>query len=50
MTSRFVEWVTDVAPLKNANVRELLRDFRNVSVAVLSASTASAAIQAGKPP
>jgi predicted PurR-regulated permease PerM len=43
---RFVEWVTDVAPLKNANVRELLRDFRNVSVAVLSASTASAALQA----
>jgi predicted PurR-regulated permease PerM len=42
---RFVDWVTDVAPLKSANVRELLRDFRNVSVAVISASTASAAIQ-----
>jgi predicted PurR-regulated permease PerM len=41
-----VEWVTDVAPLKRNHVRELMTDFRKVTVAVLVSTVATAAIQA----
>jgi predicted PurR-regulated permease PerM len=41
-----VEWVTEVAPLKRNHVRELMAEFRKVTVAVLVSSVATAAIQA----
>ena len=41
-----VEWVTEVAPLKRNHVRELMADFRKVTVAVLVSTVATAAIQA----
>jgi predicted PurR-regulated permease PerM len=42
-----VEWLTDVAPLKKSHVRELMAEFRKVTVAVLVSTVATAAIQAG---
>lgn len=41
-----VDWVSEAAPLKEGQTRELLSEFRNVSVAVLVSSAATAAIQA----
>jgi predicted PurR-regulated permease PerM len=41
-----VDWVAEVAPLKRGDVRELLEEFRKVSVAVLVSTLATAAIQA----
>src|SRR5262249_45903634 len=41
-----VAWVADVAPLPNGQVVEILTDFRNVSVAVLVSSLATAGVQA----
>jgi predicted PurR-regulated permease PerM len=41
-----VDWVAEVAPLKRGHVRELLEEFRKVSVAVLVSTLATAAIQA----
>jgi predicted PurR-regulated permease PerM len=41
-----VEWVTEVAPLKRNHVRELMAEFRKVTVAVLVSTVATAAIQA----
>jgi len=41
-----VEWLSDVAPLQKGQTRELLSDFRKVSVTVMVSSAATAAIQA----
>jgi predicted PurR-regulated permease PerM len=41
-----VHWLTEVGPLKHAQMRELLADFRDVSVAVLVSSVVAAAIEA----
>jgi len=41
-----VEWLEEVAPLKRGHVRELLEEFRKVTVAVLVSTVATAAIQA----
>jgi predicted PurR-regulated permease PerM len=41
-----VEWLSDVAPLQKGQTRQLLSDFRRVSVTVLVSSAATAAIQA----
>ena len=41
-----VEWLSDVAPLQKGQTRQLLSDFRKVSVTVLVSSAATAAIQA----
>ena len=41
-----VEWLSDVAPLQKGQTRELLSDFRKVSVTVMISSAATAAIQA----
>ncbi len=41
-----VEWVEEVAPLPRGHVRELMSDFRKVTVAVLVSTVATAAIQA----
>src|SRR5262249_59569031 len=43
---RLVAWLADVAPLPNGQVVEILTDFRNVSVAVLVSSLATAGVQA----
>jgi predicted PurR-regulated permease PerM len=41
-----VEWLEEVAPLPRGHVRELLSDFRKVTVAVLVSTLATAGIQA----
>lgn len=41
-----VEWLSEVAPLPKQQTRQLLSDFRKVSVTVLVSSVATAAIQA----
>ena len=41
-----VHWATEVGPLKEAQMRELLSDFRDVSVAVLVSSVVAAGIEA----
>ena len=41
-----VDWVTEVAPLQRSHVRELMSEFRKVTVAVLVSTVATAAIQA----
>jgi predicted PurR-regulated permease PerM len=41
-----VEWLEEVAPMKRGHVRELLADFRKVTVAVLVSTVATAGIQA----
>ena len=41
-----VEWLSEVAPLQKGQTRELLSDFRRVSVTVMVSSGATAAIQA----
>jgi predicted PurR-regulated permease PerM len=41
-----VQWLSDVAPLQKGQTRQLLSDFRKVSVTVLVSSAATAAIQA----
>jgi predicted PurR-regulated permease PerM len=41
-----VEWLSEVAPLQKGQTRELLSDFRRVSVTVMVSSAATAAIQA----
>lgn len=41
-----VEWLTEVAPLKRSHMRELMSEFRKVTVAVLVSTVATAAIQA----
>lgn len=41
-----VEWLEEVAPLKRGHVRELLEEFRKVTVAVLVSTVATAGIQA----
>jgi len=41
-----VEWLSDVSPLQKGQTRQLLSDFRRVSVTVLVSSAATAAIQA----
>ena len=41
-----VEWLSDVVPLQKGQTRQLLSDFRRVSVTVLVSSAATAAIQA----
>jgi len=41
-----VEWLSEVAPLQKGQTRQLLSDFRRVSVTVMVSSAATAAIQA----
>jgi predicted PurR-regulated permease PerM len=41
-----VEWLSEVAPLQKGQTRQLLSDFRRVSVTVIVSSAATAAIQA----
>ncbi len=41
-----VEWATEVGPLKEAQMRQLLSDFRDVSVAALVSSVVAAGIEA----
>jgi predicted PurR-regulated permease PerM len=41
-----VEWLSEVAPLQKGQTRQLLSDFRQVSVTVIVSSAATAAIQA----
>ena len=41
-----VEWLSEVAPLQKGQTRQLLSDFRKVSVTVIVSSAATAAIQA----
>ena len=41
-----VDWLVEVAPLKRGHMRELMEDFRKVTVAVLVSTVATAAIQA----
>jgi predicted PurR-regulated permease PerM len=43
---RLVDWLENVMPLKRGQTRQLLGDFRNVSVTVLVSSVATAAVQA----
>jgi predicted PurR-regulated permease PerM len=43
---RLVDWLDDVVPLRRVRVRELLNEFRRVSVAVLLSSLATAGVQA----
>ena len=44
---RLVDWLSGMAPLRPGQTRELLSEFRKVSVAVLVSSIATAGIQAG---
>jgi|SRR5207247_2807709 len=41
-----VEWLEEAAPLKRGHVRELMEEFRKVTVAVLVSTVATAGIQA----
>jgi predicted PurR-regulated permease PerM len=41
-----VEWLSEVAPLQEGQTRQLLSDFRKVSVTVMVSSAATAAVQA----
>ena len=41
-----VDWLSEVAPLQKGQTRQLLSDFRKVSVTVIVSSAATAAIQA----
>jgi len=41
-----VDWIEEVAPLKKGQTREILVEFRQVSVAVLVSTLATAAVQA----
>ena len=43
---RLVDWLSNVMPLAQSQTREILSDFRNVSVAVLVSSVATAGVQA----
>ncbi|QSQ19595.1 AI-2E family transporter [Pyxidicoccus parkwayensis] len=43
---RLVEWIESVSPLKRGQTREIMREFRNVSGAVLLSSVATAGVQA----
>jgi len=42
---QLVDWLASVAPLRDGQMREILSDFRNVSVAVLVSSAATAGAQ-----
>jgi predicted PurR-regulated permease PerM len=42
---QLVDWLSRVVPLKPGQTREILRDFRNTSVAVLVSSIATAGVQ-----
>ena len=42
---KLVDWLGEVVPLKPGQTREILRDFRNTSVAVLVSSIATAGVQ-----
>jgi predicted PurR-regulated permease PerM len=42
---RLVDWLGEVVPLKPGQTREILKDFRNTSVAVLVSSVATAGVQ-----
>jgi predicted PurR-regulated permease PerM len=42
---QLVGWLAEVVPLKPGQTREILRDFRNTSVAVLVSSVATAGVQ-----
>ena len=42
---KLVDWLGEVIPLKPGQTREILRDFRNTSVAVLVSSIATAGVQ-----
>jgi predicted PurR-regulated permease PerM len=42
---RLVDWLGEVVPLRPGQTREILRDFRNTSVAVLVSSVATAGVQ-----
>lgn len=44
--ARLVSWVESVSPLRRGQTREILREFRSVSVAVLVSSVATAGVQA----
>lgn len=43
--ARLVEWVESVSPLRRGQTRELMREFRRVSGAVLLSSVATAGVQ-----
>ncbi|WP_164002134.1 AI-2E family transporter [Pyxidicoccus caerfyrddinensis] len=43
---RLVEWIESVSPLRRGQTRELMREFRSVSGAVLLSSVATAGVQA----
>lgn len=43
---RLIDWVASVSPLEHGQTRELLNEFRNVSVAVLVSTVATAGVQA----
>lgn len=42
---RLVAWFEDVSPLRSGQTTELLREFRNVSVSVLTSSVSTALVQ-----
>jgi predicted PurR-regulated permease PerM len=42
---KLVDWLGEVVPLRPGQTREILRDFRNTSVAVLVSSIATAGVQ-----
>lgn len=44
--ARLVEWIESVSPLKRGQTREIMREFRSVSGAVLLSSVATAGVQA----
>lgn len=43
--SRLVAWIEQVSPLRDGQTSELLKEFRNVSVSVLTSSLATALVQ-----
>ncbi|MCY1016205.1 AI-2E family transporter [Pyxidicoccus sp. MSG2] len=44
--ARLVEWIESVSPLRRGQTREIMREFRSVSGAVLVSSVATAGVQA----
>ena len=44
--ARLVDWIESVSPLKRGQTREIMREFRSVSGAVLLSSVATAGVQA----
>lgn len=44
--ARLVEWIESVSPLRRGQTREIMREFRSVSGAVLLSSVATAGVQA----